>query len=529
MIKVFLVEDEIIIREKLKNNITWEKEGFKLVGESSDGELAYPLIKKTRPDILITDIEMPFMNGLELSRLVKQEMPDIKIIILSVYNEFEYAQEAINIGITEYLLKPITGKKLLEEIKNVAEVIKEEQVLKSYLEKFEKEKLENALFARQNFFYQVVSGRISTSEIISEGRKLGMDFVADQYNILLFQIFTDSGIENYSEEMDTLSEQIKLSTEDMPEVLMFEMPLEEWAFVLKGSEERLILKLTEIVKQYAQFEYFVGVGKTAERLSELHESYKAANRAFAYRYLKNRNQVIYGMRKEDNVISDIGVNLSDLSLSPLDRRAMENLLKTSLKSEIPGLIDEYFYSLGQTSIQSRIFRQYVTVDIYLAALAVVEQLGYQADELIKHCGTLPSTETIFSSVEQTRIYLKQIMETTIDLRDNMVSKKNHTLVKAACSYIAQNYNNVNMSLGTTAAYVNLSSNHFSSVFSQEMGQTFIEYLTNMRMEKAKELLRSTALRSSEIANAVGYRDPHYFSSLFKKMQECTPLEFRTKA
>lgn len=108
MIKVFLVEDEVIMRKGIKNHIPWEKEGLEFVGEASDGELAYPLIKKTKPDILITDIKMPFMDGLELSSLVKKEFPNTKIIILSGYNEFDYAKRAISIGITDYLLKPVS-------------------------------------------------------------------------------------------------------------------------------------------------------------------------------------------------------------------------------------------------------------------------------------------------------------------------------------------------------------------------------------------------------------------------------------
>ena len=122
MLKVFLVEDEIVMREGIKNNINWTEEGFEFAGEASDGELAYPLIQKTRPDILITDIKMPFMDGLELSRLIKQEMPDIRIIILSGYDEFEYAKEAINIGITDYLVKPVSGAQLLAAVKKVEKV-----------------------------------------------------------------------------------------------------------------------------------------------------------------------------------------------------------------------------------------------------------------------------------------------------------------------------------------------------------------------------------------------------------------------
>ena len=127
MIKVFLVEDEVIVREGIKNNIDWEKYGYEFCGEASDGELAFPMICKEKPDIVITDIRMPFMDGLELSRLIKKEQPQIKIIILSGHEEFEYAKAAIQIGIEEYLLKPINGDELLQAVNHVAEKIKEEQ------------------------------------------------------------------------------------------------------------------------------------------------------------------------------------------------------------------------------------------------------------------------------------------------------------------------------------------------------------------------------------------------------------------
>ena len=126
-IKIFLVEDEIVIRNGIKNSIEWEKEGYEFVGEASDGELAYPMILKEKPDILITDIRMPFMDGLELSRLAKQELPDIRILILSGYDEFDYAKEAIRIGVTEYLLKPVSASKLLDSLKGVSQLIRQEK------------------------------------------------------------------------------------------------------------------------------------------------------------------------------------------------------------------------------------------------------------------------------------------------------------------------------------------------------------------------------------------------------------------
>ena len=136
MIKVFLVEDEAIIRRGIKKNVEWEKNGFEFVGEAGDGEYAYPQILKTEPDILITDIKMPFMDGLELSHLVKKILPNTKIIILSGYNEFEYAKEAITIGISEYLLKPVTAASLTAVLRKVKEEIREEKEKSRLLERY---------------------------------------------------------------------------------------------------------------------------------------------------------------------------------------------------------------------------------------------------------------------------------------------------------------------------------------------------------------------------------------------------------
>ena len=195
-IKIFLVEDEIIIRQGIKKNINWQQEGFDFVGEASDGELAYPLIQNTKPDILITDIKMPFMDGLELSRLVKKELPDIKILVLSGYNEFEYAQEAINIGIADYLLKPITGAKLLEAVKKMAKIIEEDRQQKQFLLAYQKERAESGRLAKQKLFGRLISGEYAVSALLEEGREIGMELAANQYNLVLFQVFTAEGAEN---------------------------------------------------------------------------------------------------------------------------------------------------------------------------------------------------------------------------------------------------------------------------------------------------------------------------------------------
>ena len=186
--KVFLVEDEVIIRNGIKNNIPWEKEGFEFAGEASDGELAWPLIKNTKPDILITDIKMPFMNGLELSELVRREMPDTKIIILSGYSEFEYAKQAITLGVTDYLLKPITSEKLMEVIKRVAAIIQEERAHRDLVAQYKKEMQENISLEKKQLFERIILQNCSTREFLEQGRELGLDLAAAYYTVLLFKL-----------------------------------------------------------------------------------------------------------------------------------------------------------------------------------------------------------------------------------------------------------------------------------------------------------------------------------------------------
>jgi len=178
MLRVFLVEDEIVVREGIKNNINWEDNGFNFCGEASDGELAYPMIQKMKPDIVITDIRMPFMDGLELSRLLKKEMPWIKVIILSGFGEFEYAKEAINIGITKYILKPISGAELMKCVKAVRENIMKEQEEKVNLDKFKLEMKENEVYEKRKLFNDMVSNSLSLTKVLEKGKELNLELSA---------------------------------------------------------------------------------------------------------------------------------------------------------------------------------------------------------------------------------------------------------------------------------------------------------------------------------------------------------------
>lgn len=536
MLKVFLVEDEIVMREGIKNNIPWEKEGFEFVGEASDGELAYPMIRNLCPDIVITDIKMPFMDGLELSRLIKKEFPNIKIIILSGYDEFDYAKEAIKIGVTEYLVKPISSQKLLEAVKDIGARIEKENEKNKYLEQFKEEMKEMELHEKEKFLHEILSAQSSIPELLEKGERLGIRLAAGIYNIILF-VLRCPDEDGYSKDVSEAESRIMDLVEQETDIYMFSRGVDGVEFLLLGEKEEsfkakredFIHQLLHIVSEYEGLQYFGGIGSTVHRLREIAESYDTASRALSYRYLLPYNQVIEDGQMGDMLLhqdTDEDISLKGLDMGKIDRRILQSFLTKGLLEEVSHFVEDYFDSLGSKNVESNLFRQYITSDMYFGIAAFVEELGFESDKIIEQFGDFKAIAEVLSTVEKTKEYLVKMIRQAIALRDNFSMKKYGSLIGEAKKYIEENFDTEDISLNSVSAHVNISASHFSSIFSQEEEITFIEYLTGLRMNKAKKLLRCSSLKSSEVGFAVGYKDPHYFSYLFKKTQNCTPKEYR---
>ena len=537
MLKVFLVEDEVVMRNGIKNNIPWEQEGFEFVGEASDGELAYPLIKKEKPDILITDIRMPFMDGLELSRLVKKELPRIKIIILSGYNEFDYAKTAINIGVTDYLLKPISSVKLLEAVKKVAAMIEKEQDNVRLMKRYEKEMEENLLQEKHNLWGALVSNRLSTIEFLERGQKLGIDFTASAYQVFLFKLMQEWDSTGCSEELNHASEKVNEMAEPWEHVLSFDRSPEGWAFLIKGESEEEVKatfqeiekELTELVKEYPTVEYFGGTGTIVQRIGDIQTSYKEAARAFSSRFFVNANQIVDSatmgsVRQENNGRIDVTKILS----KKREHELVERFLKNGTTEEVDSFLDELFQGIGEQNCKSLLYRQYVVMDLFFCASDFLDNLGIETDNLPEECRDINQIVEKACDAETLRKLIGVLFTETMILRDGHSRKKYSKLLEDAKAFIDQNYPHEEMSLNMVAAQVNISPSYFSTIFSSEMGQTFVEYLTQVRLEKAKELLMCSNMRTAEIGYEVGYKDSHYFSYIFKKMVGCSPKEYRNR-
>ena len=540
MLRTFLVEDEIVVRETIKKMIPWEQYGYELVGEAPDGEVALPMIKNLKPDLLITDIKMPFMDGLTLARLAKKEVPGLKVVILSGYDDFNYAKQAINIGVEDYLLKPITKNALIERLTEIRSRYEDEKTQREYYEKFHREMQAYEKNSSRDFFEALVSGSLDMMEVYKRAEKLGLDIVAESYNVLIFTMNCNEDFsgqrEGYSSwEAESLEMLEKFFT-GHPFAMLFRSNVFSYGVLIKGEKnsirENTRICVEEIRKIFDRKEdnkeWFVAVGESVERLSQIQKSYHSASRAFSQRYLYDGKVLYYdemlAMEKKD-VTNDDSEYLQKVDVNALNPTILQKFLSNGLLEETENFVQDYFYAIGQEPMESVVFRSYVILNVRFSVLSFLKELGCDTKTLEPE-----DTEKILAesgrNMESTIAYAEKLVSQAIQLRDRNSGNKNRSILKTAVDFIDQHYMEEDMSLNKAANAANVSANHFSALFSQNMGQTFIEYLTSLRMDKAKEYLRCTGMRSSEIAGEVGYKDAHYFSYLFKKTQGMTPSDYR---
>lgn len=537
-IKVFLVEDEMVIRRGIKNSIDWEKEGYIFCGEASDGELAYPMIIKEKPDILITDIRMPFMDGLELCKLVKKELPNIKILILSGYDEFDYAKEAIRLGVTEYLLKPISSGKLLEALNGVSESIRREKEDKDLVRKYMEEMRENTEHEKQKFFEQMIAGNLSMADALETGKKYEMNLSAGMYNLLLFRFTLGEENRKSGELLGEAEYAIEKLTERLEYVFEFQRGVEGWAFLLMADNEEqmservkeLSKDLEEIMKNYSTIAYFGGIGQPVARLRELEESFREAERALAARFTMELNRIISveDIRMAQNVDTLDDIEITSFGEIEKTRTMLEKFLNNGAEDEIDEFVDVYINELPEENLKSVLMRQYIIMDAYIVKMSFCEKIEGIEGEMQAQSEELKNSMKTSQTLEEIKNYIRMLLKKIIGVRDTISGRRYSDIIEIAKDQIRKTYMSDEISLNTIAAEVGMSPSYFSSIFSKEMGKTFVEYLTEIRMDRAKELLMCSSMKTSEIGYEVGYKDPHYFSYIFKKTQNCTPKEFRAR-
>jgi two-component system response regulator YesN len=521
--KVFFVEDEIVTREGIRDNIDWKANGFEFCGEASDGEMALPLLQTTRPDVMITDIKMPFMDGLQLCKIVRERMPKLKIIILSGHDEFEYAQKAIELGVTEYLLKPVTVKDLQQALSKIAVQIEKDRKEQEVLNKLQAQVEENRATLRERLLSKLVVGAVSPTEAIEDGQLLGLDLIARYYLVVILKIELGDRSEQFDyDEYQQFQNRVSGLVENNPDVFLLKKDWEYLALIMKGNipeyleEERdRLLGLIEQNGKTTRYKINVGCGTVKNRIAELYQSFVEALVNIQKTTSENGSKVYEATDKAQ--------------LLKIDKFAIENYLRSGIKEKFDEFFDAYLQPLGGSTIKSSLIRNYIVVDIIVAVSKLVKEWDGDIEQIIPELNSIESILTKIETSENLKDQAFQMMVNAMAFRDGRTKTQHDKLIRQAKDHIKAHYMDANLSLNEVAALVNLSPSHFSVVFAQETEQTFKDYLTGVRIQKAKELLRTTSLKAADISYQVGYNDPHYFSSAFKKNTGFSPVEFRLQA
>ena len=534
MFKVFLVEDESLIREGLKENIPWEQYGFRFVGDASDGEMALPMIRAARPDVLITDIKMPFMDGLSLSRIVSSEFPKIKIIIISGYDDFEYARQAIEVGATQYLLKPITKMALRKTLLELKEKIERESEQSDYQMQYRSEMHEYEQFARRNFFEKLLQADLAVSDIYEEAARLSLEITAECYNLIFFTMRS-----HFAEKIPQETEQFMQRQDEVlhfilrhPQYILFSWNVGSYGVLVKseGSHiaemtDRCVGQIRQVCnRQDMQLDWSVAVGSPVERLSMLHECYQKVSHYMAYRFIVPGIHVLTEESLGEYLSATEEKKLGYVDPSAVDPEIIRDFLRKGCFAEIHDFVQSYLESFRQ-ALGSRMFLDYIILSIRYTVIAYLDSIGIGKERYENRIEDYMQNEGVTG--ETTDEYIIFLLEMAVTLRDQESDFQSGRILRKAQEYIDANFAKETISLNEAAARAGVSPNYFSAVFSQNMQKTFIEYVTGKRMELAKQLLKNTEQSSAEIACAVGYKDPHYFSFVFKKTQGMSPREYRT--
>ena len=533
MYKILLVDDEILVRDAIRENIDWGKLDCELIGDCENGKQAVEFVKTHEVDIVLTDILMPYMDGMELSHFLHDNYPDILIVIFSGFGEFEYAKKAIQYNVSEYMLKPVTAMELTKVIENMKEKLdsrKKEQRKMESLTQVSQDYHKNANVIRSKALDCLVKCTREVQVSLDELERMGITFQAASYRVAVFDIDTYS--EMYQMDMDKQQESALMA------FVLFnvgdEIVVREKAGVVyqegnnrvciifagnrtkefSESIHRICHEIQKKVKEVIGLETSIGIGSWVRSPYELIYSYRLAAKAIDYRYLLGGN-LLFDMeeKKTDNSIFLIN-DLETLTeaIKSGDRRLMEETLG-QIETEIKSALVEKSYAC-----------------IYLQQ--VIRAIGNTCQSLSEEPEKIiAQRETLFKAVTEQRMFsqaaalVEKYAQEVFDELQELNSSSGQRQGMLAMDYIQKNYMDPGLSLNSICSYLNISTSYFSTIFKEMTGETFIEVLTRVRMEKAKELLENTTMKNYEIAEKVGFSDPHYFGISFKKITGKTPTEY----
>ncbi len=534
MLKVFLVEDESVVRESIRDNMPWEECGFMLTGDAGDGELALSMMRKNPPDLLITDIKMPFMDGLTLCHIAGAEFPGMKKIIMSGYDDFEFARRAIQEGVDQFLTKPITRRVMKQALLDIREKLNAEQEQHQYQERFLMENREYEQYQRRDFLEKMFGGRMSVEEIYEKAGKLGLSLNSEAYNLILFNLIPQQDGRSERDESVCQERETELIRYFLrfPEYVLSRWSMNACCVIVKGAPETVAEYTRKGVEQISavlsdcedKLHWHAAAGQPVTRFSELAACYARVNHIFAARFWLPRKHVL---TEEDVLPLGAGDNadIRDVEAEDVNPAILRDFLSEGQEGNVVEFIEGYLGKMREV-LHSKIFRNYLALSVCFTVLRFVQKLGTDKESFLKAAQV--EAEHVELSEAELPTYMEKLLTAAIRQRDSIHERENQGMIEKALAYIDAHFTEEELSLTRVARELGVSSSYFSGEFSRARQQTFVEYITEKRMTLARKLLTEQRLSTQETAQQVGYKDAHYFSFVFKKTQGMSAREFRSQ-
>ncbi|GAA0485032.1 hypothetical protein GCM10008986_07850 [Salinibacillus aidingensis] len=467
--KTIIVEDEYLERKAMRKFLEESFPGL-TVEEAPNGRKAIEMARQLSPDFMIVDIRMPGIDGLETIKAIQQLAPRMKFIIASAYDSFDYAKTAMKLGVKEYILKP---SKKEETIKAISRIRKEIEREKQWAQKED----ESELIAKEHFLLKIT--RYEYDESLKRLKKEYFPNVKSGCFFILEPIHDDlmDKVDDYVEEMNGQSCITHRQNDQLVILLLAETQLQKSDILLFAR--LLYLKLDSSVS--------IGAGFPYAQLKDFSQSYYESVKAC--KQLLSSQKSGYGLPKgkqAEDADAMVEQFLSAIQMGHEQQATM--VIEELLFTQSPQDLEELYFKVKHRLEASGIDIKEIRLKDYKNETEWKKFIGYCCLEIQQH-------------------------------------HQSYRYIERAKEYIGEHYHRP-VSLEEVAQYVDLSANYFSNMFREETGQTFIDYVTDIRLRQAKQLLKENTLSLKEISFKVGYKDPNYFSRVFKKHEQLSPKQFQ---
>ena len=526
--RLVVIDDIRSVVEMITTKIPWADYGIEVVGKARDGEEGFAVISEVRPDIVLTDIRMPKLDGLDMTERILQILPDCKVIILSGYTDFEYARKAVRLGAMDFIKKPFTVQEIIEVTLKAKEAWLELEQKKVSLEQLKRQVKASLPVLRQEYLNMILQFPASEEKMLEQWRFLELDIPPQDLTVITVEIdeyqhkYSDKPVQEIELIRFSLQNILEETVREHAEGTLFRETSRRFLIIIHTADRAEAMRIAEAccahIARYTKFTVSVGVGCPAHRITELPESYRQAKAALSYHFYTGGNAVFHydAVAEKQTARPTYSFQLEESLVFALQSGNREMVLETVNKLAAQ-LTESRPYPEPEQAVG--IFMVWASV-IYRTLLESLdsEQLAL-IEERIRE---IRSSSDL--SLHQLTASLIELSEEGCRLMLNERQNESQKVIRKAVEYI-QTHLGDDLSIDKCAKVVNLSGGYFANLFKKEIGTTFNQYVTQERLERAKKLLIQN-VPVQDIASELGYEHRRYFSDVFKKHTGMTPSEFK---